>query len=173
MFRSFKNRAISTGQTVAGEFKTFIMRGNVVDLAVGIIIGGAFKSITTSLVKDVITPPIGLVLNNVNFDSIFISLDGQLYGSLAAAKEAGAATINIGSFINVVIDFLITAAAVFFLIKFVNHMEDIIDGDEEEATVAAPAPPPPPEPEPEPEPTTEERLVAVLEKLSAQLEGKG
>ena len=157
----------SGAQSVTAEFKTFIMRGNVVDLAVGIIIGAAFKSITTSLVKDVITPPIGLILNNVNLESLFLSLDGQAYASLQAAKDAGAATINIGSFINVVIDFVITAAALFFLIKFVNHMEDVIEDftDEDE-----PEPAPAPEPEPEPEPTTEEKILATLERISAQLD---
>lgn len=153
------------------EFKTFIMRGNVVDLAVGIIIGAAFKSITTSLVKDVITPPIGLLLNNFNFDDLFVSLNGQFYPTLKDALDASAPIIKVGSFINVCIDFLITAVAIFFLIKFVNHMEDVIEdlaGDE--ADEAAPEPEPQPEPEPEPESTTEERLVAVLEKLSAQLD---
>ncbi len=149
------------------EFKKFIMRGNVVDLAVGIIIGAAFKSVTTSLVKDVITPPIGLILNNFNFDDLFISLNGQFYPTLKDALDASAPIIKVGSFINVCIDFLITAIAIFFLIKFVNHMEEVIDDlDEKEEPEAASEP----EPEPEPEPTTEERLVAVLEKLSAQLD---
>ena len=78
------------------EFKKFIMRGNVVDLAVGIIIGTAFKGVTTSLVKDIITPPIGQIINDDSFESLFISLDGMSYASLEAAKDAGAATINIG-----------------------------------------------------------------------------
>ena len=151
------------------EFKKFIMRGNVVDLAVGIIIGAAFKSVTTSLVKDVITPPIGLILNNFNFDDLFISLNGQFYPTLKDALDASAPIIKVGSFINVCIDFLITAIAIFFLIKFVNHMEEVIDdlGEKEEPEAA---PEPEPEPPPPPEPTTEERLVAVLEKLSAQLD---
>ncbi len=149
------------------EFKKFIMRGNVVDLAVGIIIGAAFKSVTTSLVKDVITPPIGLILNNFNFDDLFISLNGQFYPTLKDALDASAPIIKVGSFINVCIDFFITAIAIFFLIKFVNHMEEVIDdlGEKEE-----PEPEPEPEPPPPPEPTTEERLVVVLEKLSAQLD---
>ena len=151
------------------EFKKFIMRGNVVDLAVGIIIGAAFKSVTTSLVKDIITPPIGQIMGNFSFESLFISLDGSSYPSLAAAQAEGAATINVGAFINVTLDFLITAAAVFILIRAVNRLndavEDLMDGDEPE-----PAPEPEPVPEPEPEPTTEERLVVVLEKLSAQLD---
>jgi len=169
MFRNVSSSLVQRGEGVAQEFKTFIMRGNVVDLAVGIIIGGAFKGVTTSLVKDVITPPIGLMLNNVNFESIFLSLDGQLYPTLAAAQEAGAATINVGNFVNVVIDFLITAVAVFLLIKFVNRLEDVIDGDDEEE--AAPAPPPAEvPPPPPPEPSTEEKMLLVLEKISAQLD---
>ncbi len=157
------------------EFKKFIMRGNVVDLAVGIIIGAAFKSVTTSLVKDVITPPIGLILNNFNFDDLFISLNGQFYPTLKDALDASAPIIKVGSFINVCIDFLITAIAIFFLIKFVNHMEEVIDdlGEKEEPEAASkpePEPEPEPAPPPPPEPTTEERLVAVLEKLSAQLD---
>ena len=148
------------------EFKKFIMRGNVVDLAVGIIIGAAFKSVTTSLVKDIITPPIGQIIGGIDFDSLYISLEG--IPSLAG-QEAGAATINVGAFINVTIDFLITAAAVFILIRAVNRLndavEDLMDGDEPE-----PAPEPEPEPEPDPEPTTEEKMLAVLEKLSAQLD---
>ena len=147
------------------EFKKFIMRGNVVDLAVGIIIGAAFKSVTTSLVKDVITPPIGLILNNFNFDDLFISLNGQFYPTLKDALDASAPIIKVGSFINVCIDFLITAIAIFFLIKFVNHMEEVIDDLTDED-----APEPEPEPEADPEPTTEERLAVVLEKLSAQLD---
>lgn len=150
------------------EFKKFIMRGNVVDLAVGIIIGAAFKSVTTSLVKDIITPPIGQIIGGINFDSLYISLEG--IPSLAG-QGAAAATINVGAFINVTIDFLITAAAVFILIRAVNRLndavEDLMDGDEPEP---APEPEPEPVPEPEPEPTTEERLVVVLEKLSAQLD---
>ena len=152
------------------EFKKFIMRGNVVDLAVGIIIGAAFKSVTTSLVKDIITPPIGQIINNDSFENLFISLDGKSYASLEAAQEV-TATINVGAFINVTLDFLITAAAVFILIRAVNRLneavEDLMDGDEPEP---APEPVPEPEPEPDPEPTTEEKMLAVLEKLSAQLD---
>ncbi|MCY4147640.1 MAG: large conductance mechanosensitive channel protein MscL [Chloroflexi bacterium] len=153
------------------EFKKFIMRGNVVDLAVGIIIGAAFKSVTTSLVKDVITPPIGLILNNFNFDDLFISLNGQFYPTLKDALDASAPIIKAGSFINVCIDFLITAVAIFFLIKLVNRLEDVIeDLADDDAVEPAPQPEPEPQPAPAPEPTTEERLVAVLEKLSAQLD---
>lgn len=153
------------------EFKKFIMRGNVVDLAVGIIIGTAFKGITTSLVNDIIMPPVGQIMGNFSFKSLFISLNGISYPSLEAAQDAGAATINVGVFIGVVIDFLITAAAVFILIRAVNRLneavEDLMDDDE---PAPEPEPEPAPEPEPDPEPTTEEKLVVVLEKLSAQLD---
>ena len=159
------------------EFKKFIMRGNVVDLAVGIIIGAAFKSITTSLVKDVITPPIGLVLNNFNFDDLFISLNGVYYPTLKEALDASAPIIKVGSFINVCIDFLITAIAIFMIIKFVNRMEDVVEDlveDEEPAPAPAPEPPsPPPPPPPPPEPTTEEKILAVLERIETKMDEAG
>jgi large conductance mechanosensitive channel len=105
------------------EFKEFIMRGNVVDLAVGIIIGGAFGKIVTSLVGDVLMPPLGKLMGNMNFSGLFINLSGIPYPSLAAAKAAGAATINYGLFINTVIDFIIVSAAIFVLIKQVNRLK--------------------------------------------------
>jgi large conductance mechanosensitive channel len=105
------------------EFKEFIMRGNVVDLAVGIIIGGAFGKIITSLVGDVLMPPLGKLMGNMDFSGLFINLSGTPYPSLAAAKSAGAATINYGLFINTVIDFIIVAAAIFILIKQVNRLK--------------------------------------------------
>ncbi len=104
------------------EFKKFIMRGNVVDLAVGIIIGGAFGKIVSSLVADVMMPPIGMLMGNVNFSSLFINLSGKHYDSLAAAKKAGAPTINYGLFINAVIDFLIVSAAVFLVVKAISRL---------------------------------------------------
>jgi large conductance mechanosensitive channel len=104
------------------EFKTFIMRGNVVDLAVGVIIGAAFGRIVTSLVEDIIMPPIGVILGNVNFTDLFLTLSGGDYPSLAQAKEAGAATINYGLFITNVIQFLIVAFAVFILVQQVNRL---------------------------------------------------
>ena len=109
------------------EFKKFIMRGNVLDMAVGIIIGAAFGSIVNSLVADVIMPPIGLLLGNVDFSNLFLVLrDGAKaagpYASLAAAKAAGAVTINIGVFINTIITFLIVALAVFLLVRNVNKL---------------------------------------------------
>ena len=151
------------------EFKKFIMRGNVIDLAVGIIIGSAFTGITKSLVSDIIMPPIGEIVGNVSFSDLFIDLSGTGYASLEAAKEAGAPTINVGVFIDTVINFLITAAAVFLLIRAINRLDELVDDlmDEDEPE---PEPAPEPEPEPEPEPTTEEKLVAVLEKLSTQLD---
>jgi large conductance mechanosensitive channel len=112
------------------EFKQFIMRGNVIDLAVGIIIGGAFGKIISSLVDDIIMPPIGLILGKVDFTSLFLSLDGKTYASLAAAKEAGAATWNYGLFINTLINFLIVAFAIFLLIKQVNRMQKPVPVEE-------------------------------------------
>jgi large conductance mechanosensitive channel len=103
------------------EFKEFAMRGNVLDMAVGIIIGAAFGKIVNSLVNDVIMPPIGLLLGKVDFSSLFINLSGQEVPSLAAAKEMGAATLNYGAFINTIIDFVLVAFAIFLLIKQVNR----------------------------------------------------
>ena len=104
------------------EFKTFIMRGNVVDLAVGVIIGAAFGSIVTSLINDVLMQPIGRLLGGVDFKDFFISLSGQSFPTLAAAKAAGAPTLNYGLFLNSVINFLIIAAAVFLMVQQVNRM---------------------------------------------------
>ena len=104
------------------EFREFAMRGNVVDLAVGIIIGAAFGKIITSLVNDILMPPIGLLLGRVDFSNLFINLSGQPYASLAEAKAAGAPTINYGVFLNNVIDFLIVAFAIFLLIRFINRL---------------------------------------------------
>ena len=109
------------------EFKDFILRGNVVDLAVGIIIGGAFGKIVTSLVGDVLMPPLGKLMGNVDFSGLFINLSGTPYPSLAAAKAAGAATINYGLFINTVIDFIIVAAVIFILIKQVNRLKKPVE----------------------------------------------
>jgi large conductance mechanosensitive channel len=106
--------------TVLKEFQAFIMRGNILDLAAGIIIGTAFGRVVNSLVNDIIMPPIGLLLGGVDFSSLFINLSSTHYDSLAAAKAAGAPTINIGVFINEIITFLIVGFAVFLLIKYVN-----------------------------------------------------
>lgn len=142
------------------EFKEFAMRGNVVDLAVGIIIGGAFGKIVDSLVKDVIMPPIGLVLGNVDFSNLFVVLkDGTKaagpYESLKAAQDAGAVSLNFGVFFNVVISFLIVAFAVFLLIKAINRMKR----EEAAAPVAA-----------EPAPTPEE--VVLLREIRDSLKNR-
>ena len=112
------------------EFKKFVMRGNVLDLAVGVIIGAAFGKIVASLVADILSPIIGLVLGGVDFSNLFVSLDGQEYESLAAATEAGAPTVNYGVFINTVIEFLLVALVIFIVIKQVQRF--------------LPPPPPPP-----------------------------
>jgi large conductance mechanosensitive channel len=105
------------------EFKTFAMRGNVVDLAVGIIIGASFGKIVTSFVSDVLMPPLGLLIGNLDFSSLFINLSGAAYPSLAQAKAAGAPTINYGLFINTVLDFAIVAFAVFLLVHWINRLK--------------------------------------------------
>jgi len=131
------------------EFKAFIARGNVLDLAVAVIIGAAFGAIVTSFVNDIIMPPIGMLLGSVDFTNLYIDLSGGSYASLAAAKEAGAATINYGQFINTVINFLIVAFVIFMIVRAVNSTKK-----QEEA-----APPPPPEP------TAEEKLLAEIRDL--------
>jgi large conductance mechanosensitive channel len=103
------------------EFKAFVMRGNVVDLAVAVVIGAAFGAIVTSFVNDILMPPIGLALGRVNFADLFVTLDRRSYPTLAAAKAAGAATINYGVFINAILNFLIIAFAVFLLVRQVNR----------------------------------------------------
>ncbi|MFI4986463.1 MAG: large conductance mechanosensitive channel protein MscL [Alphaproteobacteria bacterium] len=104
------------------EFREFAMRGNVVDLAIGVIIGAAFGKVVSSLVSDVIMPPIGLVLGNLDFSNLFIDLSGKGYAGLAAAKQAGAPTLNYGLFINSLIDFLIVAFVIFMLVRQINRM---------------------------------------------------
>ena len=105
------------------EFKTFAMRGNVLDLAIGVIIGGAFGKIVTSLVNDVIMPPIGLALGNVDFANLFISLGGGKYTTLADAQAVGAVTLNYGAFLNTIVDFLIVAFVIFLLVRQVNKLQ--------------------------------------------------
>jgi large conductance mechanosensitive channel len=105
------------------EFREFIMRGNVVDLAIAVIIGVAFGKIITSFVEDVLMPPIGLALGNVDFSNLFINLSDKDYPSVAAAKAAGAATLNYGIFLNHIINFLIIAFVIFLLIKQINRMQ--------------------------------------------------
>jgi large conductance mechanosensitive channel len=104
------------------EFKEFAMRGNVLDMAVGIVLGMAFGGIVTSFVNDILMPPIGLLLGKVDFSNLFITLTGQHFDSVAQAKSAGAATLNYGVFLNTVINFLIVAFAIFLLVRQVNRL---------------------------------------------------
>ncbi len=113
------------------EFKEFVMRGNVLDLAIAVIIGAAFGRIVTSMVSDIVMPPIGLLTGKVDFSSLFIDLSGQHHPTLAAAKAAGAATINYGTFLNTIVDFLIVAFVIFLVVKQANKLK------------AKPAPAPP------------------------------
>lgn len=122
------------------EFKEFAVKGNVIDMAVGIIIGAAFGTIVKSLVADVIMPPIGLLLGGIDFTNVFLTLKGDTYDSLEAAKEAGAVTMNIGVFLNTVITFLIVAYCVFLLVKAMNRIKKQM-AEEEAAPVETPAPP--------------------------------
>lgn len=114
------------------DFKKFAMRGNVMDMAVGVIIGGAFGKIVTSVVNDIVMPPIGMIMGNVDFSNLFFSLNGQEYATLEAAKKAGAPVLAYGSFLNSVIDFLILAFIIFMMIRQINKLT--------------------PEPEPKPDP---------------------
>ena len=115
------------------EFKEFTLRGSVIDMAIGIIIGAAFGKIVTSFVNDILMPPVGLLLGNVDFSNLFISLSGQPYASLEEAQAAGAATINYGLFINTVLDFVIVAFVIFLFVRQVNRARR-----EEEAPPAEP-----------------------------------
>jgi large conductance mechanosensitive channel len=136
------------------EFKEFAMRGNVMDMAVGIIIGAAFGKIVTSLVNDIIMPPIGLLMGNVDFSNLFVNLKMDAsYPSVAAAQEAGAPIIKYGVFINTVIDFVIVAFAIFMVIRTLNKLRR-----KQEA-----APPPTP-----PGPTAEEKLLIEIRDLLKQ-----
>lgn len=141
------------------EFKEFALRGNVVDLAVGVIIGGAFGKVVSSVVSDIIMPPIGRITGGVNFSDLFINLDpskklptGEAITSLAQAKTAGVAVIAYGQFINVAIDFAIVAFAIFMLVKAMNTLQ--------KKTAEAPAVPAPP-----PEPPAQEKLLAEIRDL--------
>ena len=126
------------------EFRDFAMRGNVLDMAIGVIIGGAFGKIISSLVSDVLMPPIGLLMGKVDFSSLFINLSGTAQPSLTAAKAAGAPTINYGVFLQVTFDFIIIAFVIFMLVKQVNRFKK----------EAPPAPPP--------GPTNEEKLLMEI-----------
>ncbi|MCS6870421.1 MAG: large conductance mechanosensitive channel protein MscL [Anaerolineae bacterium] len=142
------------------EFITFIKRGNVIDLAVGIIMGAAFGAIVNSLVNDIIMPPIGQILGGVDFSNIFIALDGKSYASLKAAQDAGAATIRIGVFLNTVINFLIIAFAVFLLIRAVNRLT--AKREEKPAEL----------PKPDPALEAQQKLIETLEKLNKTLQAR-
>ncbi|MEX5213418.1 MAG: large-conductance mechanosensitive channel protein MscL [Nitrospiraceae bacterium] len=131
------------------EFKEFAMKGNVLDMAIGVIIGGAFGKIVSSLVGDVLMPPIGLLMGKVDFASLFLTLSGQDYPSLAAAKAAGAPTVNYGVFLQTVFDFVIIAFVIFLLVKQVNRLK----GSPPEAPAA------------QPEPSNEEKLLAEIRDL--------
>lgn len=145
------------------EFQKFIMRGNVLDLAVGIIMGTAFGAIVATLVSEIIMPPIGVLLGGVDFSGIMTVLkEGEPvgpYATLEAAKEAGAVVIAWGALINTIINFLIVAFAVFLLVRAVNTMMERMKRKEEAEAAAAP-------------PTTEEKLLAAIEKLTAVVEKK-
>jgi large conductance mechanosensitive channel len=105
------------------EFREFAARGNVIDLAVGVIIGAAFGKIVTSLVNDIVMPPIGMALGRVDFKNLFVALNGQSYPSLADAQKAGAPTINYGTFINTVLEFLIVAFIIFLIVRQINRLK--------------------------------------------------
>jgi len=137
------------------EFKDFIAKGNVMDMAVGIIIGAAFTAIVTSLVGDLIQPIIGLVLGGIDFTNYFINLGEGEFTTLAAAQEAGAATFNYGNFITALINFLIIAWVVFMLVKAVNRAKEAAEGDVEEAAE-------------EPAGPTQEELLAEIRDLLAK-----
>ena len=131
------------------EFKAFAMRGNVVDMAIGIILGAAFGKIVNSLVGDIIMPPIGKLLGGVDFSGLFINLTGAHYATLQEAQAAGAATINYGVFITTLLDFVIIAFAIFMVVKGMNRLQRKADA----------APPPPPEP------SNEEKLLSEIRDL--------
>ncbi len=119
------------------EFKEFALRGNVVDMGVGIIIGAAFGKVVTSFVSDIMTPPLGLLLGRMNFSNLFVSLDGESYPSLAVAREAAAPTLNYGLFLNNILDFTLVAIALFLLIRWINRLKGAVP-----PAPAAPAPAP-------------------------------
>ena len=109
--------------TLMKEFREFAARGNVIDLAVGVIIGAAFGKIVTSLVNDIVMPPIGMIIGRVDFKSLFVALNGQQYASVADAQKAGAPTINYGVFLNTVLEFLIVAFVIFLMVRTLNRLK--------------------------------------------------
>ncbi|MEE1504861.1 MAG: large conductance mechanosensitive channel protein MscL [Acutalibacteraceae bacterium] len=132
-----ENKAVQKTTGFFKEFKDFISKGNVIDLAVGVIIGGAFSGIVNNLVTNIVTPAISLLTGKVSFTDLFIALDGGEYSTLAAAQEAGAATLNYGLFIQAVIDFIITAFVIFLLVKGINKIRSL-GKKAEEVVEAAP-----------------------------------
>ncbi len=116
------------------EFKEFALRGNVLDLAIAVIVGAAFGNIVTSFVNDILMPPVGMLLGNVDFTDLFITLSRERYESLAAATEAGSATINYGVFINTVLDFVIIAFAMFLIVRQVNRLKRAKEAEPEDPT---------------------------------------
>jgi len=140
------------------EFKKFALRGNVIDLAVGIIIGAAFGKIVSSFVADIIMPPIGLLMGNVDFSNLFVNLSKTAYPTIAAAKAAGAPTLNVGLFINTIIDFAIIAFAIFLVVKAMNKaMAKAVKKEAEKPAEA-------------PKPTVEQQLLSEIRDL---LKAKG
>lgn len=115
------------------EFKTFAVKGNMMDLAIGIIIGGAFTAIVNSLVNDIVNPLLGLIIGDIDFSKLFIALDGNTYATLAEAEELGVSVFKYGSFISNVINFIIMALVVFILVKMINKLRDLGTKKEEEA----------------------------------------
>ena len=105
------------------EFREFAVKGNVIDMAVGVIIGAAFGKVVSSLLADVLMPPVGLLMGRVDFSSLFVSLNGRHYESLKAAKDAGAPTLNLGVFLNTVLDFLIVSFVIFLVIRWINRLK--------------------------------------------------
>ncbi len=119
-----KNNVVGKSTGFLKEFKEFISKGNVIDLAVGVIIGGAFSGIVTSLVTNIVTPLISILTGRIAFADLFIALDGKEYATLEAATEAGASTVNYGLFIEGVINFLITAFVIFLMVRFINKLRN-------------------------------------------------
>ena len=143
------------------DFKDFISKGNILDMAVGVIIGGAFGKIVSSLVSDIITPLIGLALGGANFSELFVALDGNTYESLAAAQEAGAATLTYGAFIQAVIDFLIIALCIFVILRAIVKGKQKLEAAKKNAPEEAPAE----EEAAEPAPTAEDLLAEIRDLL--------
>lgn len=140
-----------------GEFRAFLMRGNVVDLAVGVIVGAAFTAIVNSLVKDVFTPVLGLLIGGIDFTNLFITLRGPHMPTLAEAQKAGAVTLNLGVFLNAVIQFIIIGFVIFWVVRIISRFA--------EKKAAAPAAPPPP-------PRSEILLQDILDVLKEQEKSK-